>query len=69
MLAALALPLGSETATGFAGRPLLLAATLIAAALFAFCNLLKFPPWQWLALPMGFAGASEGLFPFGRRRT
>jgi NitT/TauT family transport system permease protein len=37
-LAALALPLGDETAGGLAGRPLLLAGTLAAAALFALAG-------------------------------
>jgi NitT/TauT family transport system permease protein len=50
VLAALALPLGSEAATGFAGHPLLLAATLAAGALFALA------PWRRLGLLMGFAG-------------
>jgi NitT/TauT family transport system permease protein len=48
VLAALALPLGS--AAGFAGHPLLLAATLAAGALFALA------PWRGRGLLMGFAG-------------
>jgi NitT/TauT family transport system permease protein len=50
VLAALALPLGSATATGFAGHPLLLAATLAAGALFALA------PWRGRGFLMGFAG-------------
>jgi len=50
VLAALALPLGSEGAAGFAGQPHLLAATLAAAAL------LSLAPWHRLGLLMGFAG-------------
>jgi NitT/TauT family transport system permease protein len=50
VLAALALPPGSEAATGFAGHPLLLAATLAAGALFALA------PWRRLGLLMGFVG-------------
>ena len=49
-LAALVLPLGSATAAGFAGHPLLLATVLAAAALFALA------PWHRLGLLMGFAG-------------
>lgn len=49
-LAAVALPLGSEATTGMAGHPLLLAATLAAAVLYALA------PWHRLGLLMGFAG-------------
>jgi len=50
VLAALALPLGGESATGFAGHPLLLAATIAATALFALAA------WRGPGLLMAFAG-------------
>ncbi len=54
VLAALLLPLGSKTAAGLAGHPLLLAATLAAAVLFALAAF--FPPRPPLGPLMGFAG-------------
>jgi NitT/TauT family transport system permease protein len=50
VLAALALPLGGESATGLAGHPLLLAATIAATALFALAA------WRGPGLLIAFAG-------------
>jgi NitT/TauT family transport system permease protein len=54
VLAALRLPLGNETAAGLTGHPLLLAATLAAAALFALAPFA--PLHRSLDLLIGFAG-------------
>jgi NitT/TauT family transport system permease protein len=55
LLAALALPLSSEGATGLTGRPGLLAAVLAAAVLFALA-----PRWPTLAAGLGLLAAMLG---------
>jgi NitT/TauT family transport system permease protein len=55
LLAALALPLSSETAAGVTARPVLLAAVLAAAVLFALA-----PRWPALSAVLGFLGAVLG---------
>ncbi len=57
LLAALALPLSSETVAPLTGRPGLLAAVTVAACMFALA-----PRWQVLSAAFGFVGVMLGSF-------